>query len=127
VGFGDKIRGFFSKRSNPAFPELERFVQEHKGVEGFIEPRTGTESASLLLVDRVGEHLRGPVREPEDAVAFGARLGIPVYDAQVVGYPKRMKDFEKRRRTEGVEDLDASFAELQKRLTETPEDTEGAD
>jgi hypothetical protein len=125
LGFGDKIRGFFAKRSNPVFPELEHYVETHKGVEGYIEPRTATNPTTLLLVDRHGEHLRGPVRDPEDAAAFCDRLGIPVYDAQVVGYPKRMKDFEKRRRTPDLDDLDASFEELSKRLEATPDDPSG--
>jgi len=119
VGFGDKIRGFFSKRNNPALGELEVFVAERKGVEGFIEPRTATSPVTLLLVDRDGDHLRAPVREPEDAVAFCEKHSLPVYDAQVIGYPKRMKDFERRRRTASAPDnLDEAFADLEKRLTD---------
>lgn len=116
------IRGFFARRGNPALSELEGFVGSRKGIEGFIEPRTATQPASLLLVDRNGEHLRAPVKEPEDAAAFCARHSIPVYDAQVVGYPRRMKDFEKRRRAGAFEDLDASFAELERRFSETGDD-----
>jgi hypothetical protein len=118
ASFGDRIRGFFSKRSNPALGQLERFAQERKGVEGFIEPRTATSPTSLLLVDRDGDHLRAEVKEPEDAAAFCSRLGIPVYDAQVIGYPKRMKEFEKRRRTGQTKNLDQDIAELEKRLAE---------
>ncbi len=118
ASFGDRIRGFFSKRSNPALGELEAFAQERKGVEGYIEPRTATQPASLLLVDRDGDHLRAPVREPEDGAAFCSKLSIPVYDAQVIGYPKRMKDFDKRRRAGEVSSLDADIAELERRLSE---------
>lgn len=120
MGFGDRIRAFFSKRGNPALAELEDFARSHNGLEGFIEPRTATNPASLLLVDRYGEHLRAPVREPEDAADFCNRLGIPVYDAQVVGYPRRMKDFERRRRTGATEDLDDSIEELEKLLQDVP-------
>ena len=118
MAFGDRIRAFFSKKNNPALEQLESFVQSHKGIEGFIEPRTPTSPTSLLLVDRYGEHLRAPVREPEDARAFCDRLGIPVYDAPVVGYPKRMKDYEKRRRVEAHDSLEDDIAELEKRLEE---------
>ncbi len=119
MGFGDKIRGFFSKRNNPALGELELFVAERKGVEGYIEPQTATSPVTLLLVDRDGDHRRAPVREREDAVAFCEKHSLPVYDAQVIGYPKRMKDFERRRRT-GVapDNLDEAFADLEKRLTD---------
>ncbi len=118
ASFGDRIRGFFSKRSNPALGELEAFAQERKGVEGYIEPRTATNPTTLLLVDRDGDHLRAPVREPQDAAAFCSKLSIPVYDAQVIGYPKRMKDFDKRRRAGEASSLDADIAELERRLSE---------
>ena len=118
ASFGDRIRGFFSKRSNPALEQLAVFAAERKGVEGYIEPRTATNPASLLLVDRDGDHLRAPVREPEDAAAFCSRLSIPVYDAQVIGYPKRMKEFEKNRRRRAEASLDADIAELEKRLAD---------
>ena len=87
-------------------------------MEGYIEPRTPTSPTSLLLVDRDGDHLRAPVREPADAVAFCERHAIPVYDAQVIGYPKRMKEFEKRRRTGARDSLDEDIAELERRLAE---------
>lgn len=118
MGFGDKIRAFFSKRSSPALLELDAFARGRKGLEGFLEPQTATNPPSLLLVDREGEHLRGPLREPRDGVAFCNERGIPVYDAQVVGYPRRMKDHERRRQRTSPEDIDARFAEIEKRLSE---------
>ena len=118
MSLGDRIRAFFSKKNNPGLKQLEVFAEERKGVEGYIEPRTATSPTTLLLVDRDGDHLRAPVRDPDDAVAFCEGRGIPVYDAQVIGYPKRMKDFEKRRRTVDTDALDAEIAELERRLTE---------
>ena len=118
MNLGDRIRAFFSNKSNPGLAELEPFVAERKGVEGFIEPKTPTSPASLLLVDRDGDHLRTPVRDPADAVAFCERHSIPVYEAQVIGYPKRMKEFEKRRRSGALDSLDDDIAELEKRLTD---------
>lgn len=122
ASFGDRIRGFFSKKNNPALTQLEAFAAERKGIEGFIEPKTATSPTSLLLVDRDGEHLRAPVREPSDAAAFCERHSIPVYDAQVIGYPKRMKDFERRRRSGAFDSLDADIAELEKRLAQPDPD-----
>ena len=118
MSLGDRIRRFFAKKSNPGLKHLEVFVQERKGVEGFIEPQTATNPTTLLLVDRDGDHLRAAVREPADAVTFCEAQGIPVYDAQVIGYPKRMKEFEKRRRTVDVRALDAEIEELEKRLAD---------
>ena len=119
MGLGDGIRRFFAKKNNPALKELEAFIAERKGVEGYIEPRTATQPTTLLLVDRDGSYERAAVTEPADAARFCDKHGIPVYDAQVIGYPQRMKDFERRRQT-GVsqEVIDARFAELEKRFTE---------
>ena len=118
------LRNFFSKKRNPQLGHLERWASEHKGVEGYIEPRTTTNPTTLLLVDRAGAHVRGPVRDPEDAAAFCDRLGIPAYDARVVGYPKRMRDFERGSRAGASgERYDEEFAELERRLREPNRDT----
>lgn len=119
MSLGDSIRRFFNKKNNPALESLEEFVAQRKGIEGYIEPLTSTSPTTLLLVDRDGDHLRAPVREPEDAVAFCERHGLPVYDAQVIGYPKRMRDFERRRRTGIADSIDDEIEALEKRLSET--------
>ena len=118
MGFADRIRAFFSKRGNPRLEELITFASNRKGLEGFIEPQTATSPTTLLLVDRDGDHARAPVREPRDAVVFCERLGIPVYDARVIAYPQRMKEFE-RRRAGGTEDIDAKFEEMERRYNES--------
>ena len=123
MDFSDRIRGFFSRKNNPALKELEAFVTERKGVEGYIEPRTSTSPTTLLLVDRAGDHLRAPVREPQDAVVFCERYALPVYDAAVIGYPQRMRDFEKRRRSEQFQNIDKDIADLERRLSETDPNT----
>ena len=124
MSWGDRIRSFFNKRNNPALDELKSFIAEHKGIEGYIEPRTATNPVTLLLVDRDGRNKRAPVREPDDAVSFCEQHSIPVYDAQVIGYPKRMKDFERGRRPPGVQDAwDEQFEDLERRLSETDPDT----
>ena len=122
MGLGDRIRAFFAKKNNPALTELEEFAASHQGLEGFIEPLTSTSPVTLLLVDRQGEHIRAPVREPEDAVTFCERLAIPVYDAKVIGYPKRMRDFDKKTRREAADSLEDDIAELERRLAETDPD-----
>ena len=115
MSFADRIRGFFSKRGNPELGALEDFAARHQGVEGYIEPRTATNPTTLLLVDRRGEHVRGAVRDPADAISFCDRLGIPVYDAQVIGYPKRMRN---PGAPQPADALESEIAELERRLRE---------
>jgi hypothetical protein len=115
---GDRIRGFFSRRGNPQLDAMAEWARARKGLEGFIEPRTATNPTTLLLVDRDGDHRRAPVRAPVDAVRFCDKLGIPVYDARVIGYPKRMKDFEKGGMNKPSGSLDQQFAELERRFRE---------
>ena len=115
MGLGDWIRSMFTKRANPELTGLEEFARTHKGVEGYIEPQTATNPTTLLLVDRIGDHVRGAVREPEDAAAFCERLGLPVYDAGVIGYPQRLRDFERGRALD-PEALDRQIEDLERRL-----------
>ncbi|HWL64578.1 MAG TPA: hypothetical protein VNP73_01275 [Actinomycetota bacterium] len=117
MGFGDRIRGFFSRRNNPDLARLEDFARTHQGVEGYVEPLTATQPTTLLLVDRVGAHVRGAVADPRDAFSFCEGLGLPVYDAAVIGYPKRMKDFAGGRKADPSA-LDEQIADLERRLSE---------
>ena len=116
MALGDFIRGFFNKKRNPQLAELESFIAGHKGVEGYIEPRTATQSTTLLLVDRDGASVRAAVSDREDAVAFCERWSVPVYDAGVVGYPRRMVEYERTRRAAASERLDEEIADLERRL-----------
>ena len=120
MGFSDRLRGFFNKRGNPKLVELAEWAEGRKGLEGFIEPRTTTNPATLLLVDREGNHSRAPLREPEEGGQFCRTLGIPVYDAAVMGYPDRMKGRPRREEVEIIGDIDATVAELEKLLEQTP-------
>ena len=116
VSLGDSFRNFFGKKRNPSLAKLEGFLAERKGVEGYVEPQTATQSASLLLVDRDGDSVRGPVREPQDAWTFCERHSIPVYDAAVIGYPQRMVDFERRGGRAPADNFDNVIADLERRL-----------
>ncbi len=119
MSLGDSIRNFFSKKKNPDFSKLHAFIAEHKGVEGYIEPQTATQPTTLLLVDRAGESVRGAVTDPADATAFCEKAGIPVYDAGVVGYPKRLRDFDLGRRSAAsADEVDKRIAEIEAGLND---------
>lgn len=77
---------------------LTQFAQTRRGVEAFGEPKTAVTQTTLLLVAYDGEWTRRPVPSPEWARAFAGSLQIPGYDAAVVGYPQRMRDYNSRQR-----------------------------
>jgi len=72
---------------------LTQFAQSRRGVEAFVEPKTAVTETTILLVAFDGEWTRRKVPSPQWAHAFAASLKIPGYDAAVVGYPQRMRDY----------------------------------
>ncbi len=77
---------------------LTEFSATRRGVEAFVEPKTNVTNTTLLLVAYDGEWTRREVPSPEWANAFAEHLGLPRYDAGVVGYPQRMRDYNSRKR-----------------------------
>lgn len=118
MSFSDSIKNFFNRRRNPELGHMRDWAAPRKGVEGYIEPLTATNPTTLLLVDRDGDHVRAAIGGPEDGFAFCEKIGIPCYDAAVIGYPDRMRD---RRRAEAEADfIDKEIAEIERRLEEPP-------
>ncbi|UYM05437.1 hypothetical protein [Solicola gregarius] len=77
---------------------LTDFVQTRQGVEGFVEPQTTVTQTTLLLVAKDGEWTRRRVPSAEWAHKFANDLQVPSYDAAVVGYPQRMRDYNHRQK-----------------------------
>jgi hypothetical protein len=75
---------------------LEQFVATRRGVEGYVEPRTAVTETTIVLVAADGEWTRRRIDGPEVARRLSKELAIPVYDAQVTGYPQRMRDWTAR-------------------------------
>lgn len=75
---------------------LTEFAHSRKGVEAFVEPKTTVTETTILLVAFDGEWTRRVVPSPQWAHAFAEHLQIPGYDAAVVGYPQRMRDYNTR-------------------------------
>ncbi len=78
---------------------LERFAATRPGVEGYVEPRTAVTETTIVLVAADGEWTRRRIAGPGVARQLQRDLGIPVYDAQVTGYPQRMRDWNARQHT----------------------------
>jgi hypothetical protein len=53
---------------------------------------------TLILVASDGEWTRRRVPSVEWAHRFANRLAVPSYDAAVVGYPERMREYNRRRK-----------------------------
>ncbi|MDQ1626722.1 MAG: hypothetical protein QOI54_466 [Actinomycetota bacterium] len=77
---------------------LKAFARDHTGVEAFIEPPTAVSTTTVVFVASTGEWTRRRVRDARAAHEVANKLGIPSYDAAVVGYPQRMRDWNQRRR-----------------------------
>jgi hypothetical protein len=76
--------------------DLRRFVREHHGVEFYAEPETTATDATVVAIDSEGAWIRRRVGGPAVARRLARDLGLPVYDAAVVGYPRRMREWNRR-------------------------------
>ena len=87
-------RGTLDRGSGKAdVAHLEQFVTTRRGVEGYVEPRTAVTETTIVLVAADGEWTRRRIDGPDVARRLSRELSIPVYDAQVTGYPQRMRDW----------------------------------
>lgn len=75
---------------------LTEFARSHTGVEAFVEPPTAVSTTTVVFVAGTGEWTRRRVRDARAAHELANRLGIPSYDAAVVGYPQRMREWNAR-------------------------------
>jgi hypothetical protein len=80
---------------------LKSFAASHTGVEAFVEPPTAVSTTTVVFVANTGEWTRRRVRDARAAHELANKLGIPSYDAAVVGYPQRMRDWNQRKRAGG--------------------------
>ncbi|MDA3626866.1 oxidoreductase [Saccharopolyspora oryzae] len=89
-----KVRG-----ANSADAEhLIRWTEQHRGVEGYLEPRTTVTETTLMLIAHDGEWTRRRVDGPAAAHRLTRKLGIPLYEVAKIGYPQRMRDYQARQR-----------------------------
>jgi hypothetical protein len=77
---------------------LEEFHATRHGVEAYVEPRTNVTETTVVFIAHDGEWTRRRIDSVETAFRLGARLGIPVYEVNKVGYPQRMRDYNARLR-----------------------------
>ena len=77
---------------------LEEFVLSRRGVEAYVEPATNVTATTVVLIAHDGEWTRRAL--PSRPVAFDVArsLDIPVYDVNLTGYPRRMREWTARQR-----------------------------
>ena len=97
LGGGGRSGGSVRASSNEDVAHLEEFARSRKGVEAYVEPRTAVTETTVVMVASSGEWTRRRVDGPDGAAALARRLGIPVYDAGIVGYPARMREWNRGR------------------------------
>jgi hypothetical protein len=101
---GGNRRGTLDRGSHRGdLSHLEQFVASRRGVEGYVEPRTTVTETTIVLVAADGEWTRRRIDGPDVARKLSRDLGIPVYDAQVTGYPQRMRDWSARQKHNRLE------------------------
>lgn len=98
--------GWFSRRAKAATPRrserradadaLAEWVAARRGVEVYVEPKTAVTEVSVLLVAHDGEFTRRRIHSTNAARDFAEAHALPIYDAMVVGYPQRMRDYSRR-------------------------------
>ncbi len=99
--FRRRATGPRADRTSSDFGHLENFVHSRRGVEAYLEPKTTVTEPTVILIAHDGEWTRRRVPSHEQARAWGNRIGIPVYDVAQVGYPKRMREYNERRKQAG--------------------------
>lgn len=80
---------------------LSAFIGSRRGVEAWVEQPNSFNKPSILLVAADGESTRRVIPSVAFGYGFAAEHDIPAYDAGVVPYPGRMREYESRRRSAG--------------------------
>lgn len=82
--------------------DLEEFMSSRSGVEAFAEPPTSIYAMTMVVVAADGEYLRRPVKDDRQARSLTRKHGVPLYDARIVGYPRRMREYDRGVRSPGI-------------------------
>ena len=92
--------------SAPAPAEAQRATLQHfgdfartrPGVEAYIEPATHVTQTTLILIAATGEWTRRRVPNAGIARQVAQSLRIPVYDVNLTGYPRQMREWNAEQR-----------------------------
>ena len=74
------------------------FVESHRGVEAYVEPKTVMHPLSVVLVAGDGEHKRFELADDAYLRELAGTHNLKVLDAARVGYPPRMREYLRRQK-----------------------------
>ena len=98
---GEPTRAQRREELDEVVRHLTDFVRTRRGVEAYLEPATTVTPPTVLLIASTGEWTRRRVLDPTVVHGLAENLQVPVYDARLVGYPQRMRDWNARNRQQG--------------------------
>src|SRR3954463_14159042 len=79
---------------------LRELATSRTGVEAYVKPHNAVTTTTAVFVANTGEWTRRRVRDARAAHSLANTLGVPSYDAAVVGYPRRWREGTARRSPE---------------------------
>jgi hypothetical protein len=71
--------------------EITDWLDAHRGVEAYVEPKTVMSPLSVVLVDGDGDWKRFELQEDRFLRQLAKERGVPIFDAARTGYPSRMR------------------------------------
>lgn len=77
---------------------LADFAATRRGVEAYIEPATNVTATTVVLIAHDGEWTRRALPDRPSAFEVARSLGLPTYDVNLTGYPRRMREWTSRQR-----------------------------
>jgi hypothetical protein len=90
----DRYHSMLDRQGTPGdLEQLREFIRTRRGVELYIEPETSATDTTAVAVGYDGEWIRRRVGAPPVARELARELGVPVYDAALVGYPAAMRAY----------------------------------
>jgi hypothetical protein len=71
--------------------QLSAFITSRHGVELYLEPETTATDTTVVAIAHDGEWIRRRTGSPRAAHRLAQRHQVPLYEANRVGYPERMR------------------------------------
>ncbi len=92
----DRQSTFDREATKADLTHLQEFARSRRGVEFYIEPETFATDTTVVAIATDGEWTRRRVGAPDNAVNLARTMNLPLYRAEVTGYPQRMRDWSAR-------------------------------